>query len=201
MKKIILSSLFLLAVSFTYAQKAEFGIKGGLNVANQNFKGDGAPSTSSIAGINIGGFVNVKITEKFSVQPELLYSTQGVSLDWLADGATINSFKLNYINIPVMAKYYAAKNFSLEAGPQIGFLTKATVNGTSSGVTVDVDAKQFFESTDFGLNFGLGYDFTKKLSASLRYNIGLLNIGSDEFATGDDTITNSVFSIDLGYKF
>ena len=51
MKKIILSSLFVLAVSFTYSQKAEFGIKGGLNIANQNYSGDGAPSPSSIIGL------------------------------------------------------------------------------------------------------------------------------------------------------
>ena len=110
------------------------------------------------------------------------------------------SFKLNYINVPVIAKYYAAKNFSLEAGPQIGFLTKSTVNGTASGVTVDVDGKQFFKSIDFGLNIGAGYDFTKKLSASLRYNIGLSNVGSDTFTADGEKITNSVFSISLGYK-
>ena len=99
-----------------------------------------------------------------------------------------------------MAKYYAAKNFSLEAGPQIGFLTTAVANASGSGTTVDVDVKQFFKSVDFGLNIGMGYDFTKKLSASLRYNIGLSNIGSNTFTTDGDKITNSVFSISLGYK-
>ena len=200
MKKIILSTLFVLAFGFTYAQKAEFGMKGGLNVANQNFDGDGAPSTSSLIGFHIGGFVDVKISDKFSIQPELLYSTQGTELNWLNDGVTINSFKLAYINIPVMAKYYASEKFSLEAGPQIGFLTSAKVNGTSGGTTVDVDAKRFFNSTDFGINFGAGYDFTKKISAGIRYNLGLFNIGSNEFVSDGDKITNSVFSISVGYK-
>lgn len=200
MKKIILTAAAVFVFGFANAQKAQFGLKGGLNIANQNFSGEGAPSTSSLTGVNVGCFVDIKVSEKFSVQPELLYSTQGVSLNWLTDGATINSFKLNYINVPIIAKYYAAKKFSLEAGPQIGFLTKSTVNGTSSGVTVDVDAKQFFKSIDFGLNFGMSYDFTKKLSASLRYNIGLSNVGSDTFTADGDKITNSVFSINLGYK-
>ena len=201
MKKIILSSLLVLAFGFTYAQKAEFGIKGGLNIANQNFDGEGAPSTSALMGVNLGLFVDIKVGDKFVIQPEILYSMQGTKLNWLSDGVTINSFKLAYINIPVMAKYYATKNFSLEAGPQIGFLTSAKVNGTSNGTTVDVDAKKFYNSTDFGINFGAGYDFTKKISAGIRYGLGLSNVGSKEFVSDGDKITNSVFSIDFGYKF
>ncbi len=201
MKKIILSSLLVLAFGFTYAQKAEFGFKGGLNVSNQNFVGAGAPSTSALVGVNIGFFVDLKVADKLVIQPELLYSTQGTKLNWLSDGVTINSFKLAYINIPVMVKYYATKDFSLEVGPQIGFLTSAKVNGTANGTTVDVDAKKFYNSTDFGINFGAGYDFTKKISAGIRYNLGLSNVGSNEFVSDGDKITNSVFSIDFGYKF
>lgn len=198
MKKIILLAVVLFTIGSANAQKAQFGLKGGLNIANLNFKSE-TPSTS-LVGINIGCFLDLKISGKFSIQPEVLYSTQGASIGVETEGVTINSFELNYINVPVIAKYYAAKNFSLEAGPQIGFLTKSTVNGTASGVTVDVDAKQLFKSIDFGLNVGAGYDFTKKLSASLRYNFGFSNIGSEEFTSDGDKITNAVFSINLGYK-
>ncbi len=104
MKKIILSAIVLFTIGFANAQKAEFGVKAGLNIANQNFKGQGAPSTSSLTGVNVGCFVDIKISEKFSVQPELLYSTQGTSLDLTTDGVTINSFKLAYINVPHYGK-------------------------------------------------------------------------------------------------
>lgn len=201
MKKIILSAIAIFAFGFANAQKAEFGIKAGLNMANQNFVGAGAPSTSTLIGVNVGGFAEIKFSEKFAIQPELLYSTQGAKLKWLSEGVTINSFKLAYISVPVMAKYYAAKNFSLEFGPQIGFMTSAKVNGTSSGTTVDVDAKDFFRKTDFGINFGAGYDITKKVSIGIRYNLGLSNIGSKAFVSDGDKITNSVISIGLANKF
>jgi long-subunit fatty acid transport protein len=205
MKKIILSSLLVLAFGFTYAQKAEFGIKGGLNVANQNYSGDGAPSPSSIIGFHIGGFVDVKISDKFSIQPELLYSTQGskFNLDVPYDGqdySTENTFKLAYINIPVMFKYYAAAKFSLEAGPQIGFLVDSKLKTNVIGQSVSQDAKDIFESIDFGLNLGAGYDFTKKLSVGIRYNLGLTNVMKTE--SGDNSeVKNSVFSLSVGYKF
>lgn len=205
MKKIILTAVAVFAFSFTNAQKAQFGLKGGLNIANQSFSGEGAPSASSLTGINVGCFVEVKISEKISIQPELLYSTQGSNFDLSVDYDgnvydTNNAFKLSYINIPVIFKYYVDKKFSLEAGPQIGFLTSSKIETKVLGQSVSQDAEAFFKSVDFGFNFGVGYDFTKKLSASIRYNIGLSNIGSDEFATGDDTVKNNVFSVNLGFK-
>ena len=205
MKKIILSSLFVLAVSFTYSQKAEFGIKGGLNIANQNYSGDGAPSPSSIIGFHLGGFVDIKIAEKLYIQPELLYSTQGSKFNLVVnnegtDFDTENTFKLAYMNIPVMFKYYVAEKFSLEAGPQIGFLVDSKLEVNVFGQSVSQDAKDLFESVDFGFNLGAGYDITKKFSAGVRYNFGLTNVMKTE--SGDNSkIKNSVFSLSVGYKF
>ena len=107
MKKVILTAMAVFAFSFANAQKAEFGIKGGLNIANQNFSGEEAPSPSSIIGFHLGGFVDIKIADKFSIQPEVLYSTQGSKFNMLVDIEdteydTENTFKLSYINIPVM---------------------------------------------------------------------------------------------------
>ena len=90
-----------------------------------------------------------------------------------------------------MAKFYVAKSFSLEAGPQIGFLLSAKAEGE--------DFKDYVSSTDFGFNLGAGYDFTENLSAGLRYNFGLTNI--NDFPNDDSTVKNGVFSVSLGYKF
>lgn len=190
----------VLSLGFANAQDAKFGVKGGLNIANLNFSGDGAPSTSSLVGFHVGGFAEIKVSDKFFIQPELLYSTQGAKFKISDSGVTLNSFKLGYINLPVMAKYYVADKFNLEAGPQIGFLTSAKANASGSGTNVDVDVKKGFESIDFGLNFGAGYDFTEKLSAGFRYNLGLANIAKTE--DGDnETVKNSLISLSLGYKF
>lgn len=183
MKKIILTAVAVFAFSFANAQETKFGAKAALNIAT--LTGD-VGDASSLVGFQIGGFAEIKISEKFALQPELMYSGQGASSD--VDG----DLKLNYINIPVMAKYYVAKSFSLEAGPQIGFLLSAKAEG--------VDVKEFFESVDFGLNLGAGYDFTDKFSAGLRYNFGLSNVAKTESEDNTD-IKNGVFSLSVGYKF
>lgn len=207
MKKIILSTLLVLAFGFTYAQKAEFGIKGGLN--SSNFSGDteGMDFKSRI-GFNVGAFAAIELSEKITLQPEILFSTQGakvenVTADVNGENYTADiNFNLSYINIPVMFKYYVADKFNFEAGPQIGFLTSAETSTKLDGYsqTVDQDAKDYFESVDFGFNLGAGYDFTKNISAGIRYNIGLSNVLKTQ--PGDDSESqNSVFSISVGYKF
>jgi opacity protein-like surface antigen len=200
MKKIILTVAAVFAFGFANAQETKFGVKGGLNVAN--ISGD-IEDNSSKVGFHVGGFVEIKVSDKFSVQPELLFSTQGSQAEYSEDfGGTVVSINekinLSYLNIPVMAKYYVAEGFSLEAGPQIGFLTSAKYKLEAEGQEEEEDAKDDFESIDFGVNFGAGYDFTENLSAGLRYNVGLSNIAKD---SGNDKISNSVFSVSLGYKF
>ncbi|MEZ0129910.1 porin family protein [Flavobacterium sp. LBUM151] len=112
------------------------------------------------------------------------------------------TFKLSYINVPVMFKYYVAEKFNIEAGPQIGFLTSAKTTTKLDGFSGehDMDVKDMFESIDFGLNLGAGYNFTEHFSVGARYNLGLSNIAKTE--SGDNTkLHNSVFSLSVGYKF
>ncbi len=198
MKKVILTAVAVFAFGFANAQDVKFGVKGGLNIAT--FSGD-VKDNSSIVGFHVGGFTEIKVSEKFSVQPELLYSTQGSKFErYFNSIKTDVQYKLAYLNLPVMAKYYVASKFSLEAGPQIGFLTSAKAVVTALGATADGDVKEQFKSIDFGVNFGAGYDFTENISAGLRYNLGLSNIAKTPEGN-DSKLGNNVFSLSLGYKF
>lgn len=198
MKKIILTVVGVFAFSFANAQETKFGAKAALNIAS--LTGD-VEDSSSLVGFQIGGFAEFKISDKFAIQPELMYSAQGGKESYNEKGYEVEVFtKLGYINIPIMAKYYVAKSFSLEAGPQIGFLTSAKGEMKADGESLEVDIKDEVESVDFGLNFGAGYDFTENITAGLRYNFGLSNVAKTD--AGDDyEVKNSVFSISLGYKF
>ncbi len=206
MKKNIFTAVAVFAFGFANAQETKFGVKTGLNIANLSGDVEGA---SSLVGFQIGGFAEFKISDKFAVQPELMYSAQGGKQSYSESSSGYSysaesKIKLSYLNVPVMAKYYAAPKFSLEFGPQIGFLLSAkqdwSESGTDGSYSGSEDIKKDAESINFGLNFGAGYDFTEKLSAGLRYNLGLSNIAKTE--SGDNTeIKNSVFSLSLGYKF
>lgn len=209
MKKIILSVAAIFAFGVVSAQETKFGVKAGLNLAN--LTGD-VENASTKVGFNVGGFVEIKLSDKFVFQPELLFSAQGAKSDYSVDyGAGENekfesTVKLNYLNIPLMAKYYVADKFSLEAGPQLGFLMSAKADtdytyndgdGFTESVSTSVDVKDSFKSIDFGLNLGAGYDFSDNFSAGVRYNLGLSSISEDSNAD----VKNAVISVGVGYKF
>jgi opacity protein-like surface antigen len=182
MKKIVLSAVAVMVFGFTNAQSAKFGLKSGLNISN--LTGD-VSDNSSKTGIALGATAEFKVSDKFAIQPELVYSMLG------AKNSLVNeNLNLGYLNIPVMLKYYVADKFSLESGPQIAFLLSAKAGST--------DVKSEVNSTDFGFNFGGGYDFTKNISAGVRYTAGLSSIAKD---SGSDKVHNSNFAIALAYKF
>ena len=138
------------------------------------------------------------------MQPELLFSMQGV--EQVVSGGTLKATgtsSINYINLPIMAKFYLAEKLSIHVGPQLGLVVSATdklvsnVPGFPSSTT---EAKDDYNSFDFGLNLGAGFNFTKNITLDLRYNIGLTQFVK-EIPTGSGGGKNRVFSLNLGYSF
>ncbi len=193
MKKIILSAIAIMAFAFTNAQSTRFGIKGGLNISS--IVGEDVRDANALVGFHVGGLAEIHVVEKFYIQPELLFSTQGAKFDGGFGGD--GDVKLNYLNIPVLAKYYIVdKKFSVEAGPQLGILLSAKAE--------DVDIKDDTKSADFGFNFGAGYNFTDNFSVGLRYTVGLSPLWDDNIDdSGDlyDSAKNGNFQISAAYKF
>ncbi len=161
------------------AQLLQIGVKAGLNYAN--FTGTEI-QTDAITSYHAGLVAEIKLADKFAIQPELLYSTQGASYEEAGE-----EFKneLGYIAIPVLAKIYLGKSFSLELGPQASFLL-------SEKSDVDFDDSNTF---DFGLAGGLSYKITKNIFIQGRYVLGLTEVSSDANAK------NSVLQFSAGLMF
>ncbi len=217
---LVFTVIFMAALS-ARANDVTFGIRGGLNIAN--FTGDDTEvvdddtgekiSTESLLGMAIGGYLNIPISETFSIQPELIYSQKGAkySQTYTFQGMEIEyeaAFKLDYLDIPVLAKISFPSGSStpyLYFGPSIGMnlSAKLEVEVTSGGITLSdsADMKDYVKSTDTGIVVGGGIQLTGGLSLDARYTVSLSTI--DEPAEGFDEgdIKNSVVSILAGYRF
>ncbi|HLP65361.1 porin family protein [Flavobacterium sp.] len=187
MKKILLTAVAVFGFAFANAQETKFGAKAGLNLSNVT--GDNTDDNKMKVGFQVGAFANIGISEQFAVQPEVLFSTQGNKIDGPGDG----SVELNYINIPIMAQYKVADKFTLEAGPQIGFLMSAKLKFDGGSI----DVKDQINSTDFGIGVGAGYDVAENINLGLRYTIGVSNLNKE----GDDKNANSNLAFAIGYRF
>ncbi len=153
------------------------------------FTGD-VDDAKSLSRGQFGVFARVSILDKLALQPELLYSLQGAKGDVEVGDVKI---KTNYILVPVMFKFYPVMGFNFQAGPQIGFLTKAE--------TVGEDIKDYMNKMDFAFNIGAGYDTDFGVGIDARYSIGLTNVLDDEDLFGDNKAQNGVFSVALSYSF
>ncbi len=208
MKKLL---VFAVLASFGLVATAQeenirFGAKAGVNFASL---GGDIEDVDGKTGFHVGAVVEIPLSDKFAFAPELLFSTQGAKSEDSFDfgGFTFTeeeTTKLNYLNIPLMAKYYVAQGLSLQAGPQIGLLLSADseleVSGGGESESEEVDIKDELKGVDFGLNFGAGYQLDMGLFFDARYNLGLSNI-NDEGEGEDFKIKNNVIQISVGYKF
>ena len=188
MKKIIVS-IVLVSLSFATvnAQNFHIGAKTGINLSSLSRDVDGDKTRTSF---HLGGMVEIPVMDALSVQSELLFSSQGVKSEFDSN----SEIRLNYITLPIMAKYYVWETLSIEAGPQIGFLLSAKWEEAGQ---VD-DIKNITKSTDLGLGLGLGYKLPMGLNFGMRYFFGG-NINSVK--DSPTKAKNSVFQISAGYFF
>lgn len=179
--------IFFLILTFlslnTHAQGFDLGVKAGVNFANIT-DGDGLDSRT---GFVLGAFTGFKVSDKIGVQVEALYSQQGAEFD-------LGSFDLDYINIPLLMKFYLSENIHLHAGPQFGVL----VNDDTQSVVGEIVNDIAINDTDFTGVVGLGFDVPFGLRIDARYNFGLSEVPEDVvFSKGK----NSVIQLSLGYSF
>jgi len=194
--------LFVLiaGVSFTVANaqgSLQFGIKGGLNIANMNVSnGFNGYSYSTLANFNLGVFLKIPVVRHFSVQPELYYSGQGFKFDDGNGGTTTEH--VNYLNVPILAKYTFPVGFFLETGPQLGFKLNAK-DKFADGTTQDISS--YYNSADFSWVIGAGYKIPMApVAIDLRYNVGVTNVANDaQYGNGYGQygVRNGVFQLDL----
>jgi len=183
-KQSIFTILFCFIIATTSAQDFSFGVKGGINVASigggtyTGFSGLGSKIS-----FHVGGVAEVPISEKFAVQPELLFSGQGSKITFVS-GTNIN---LNYINLPILGKYYIIEGLSAEAGPLVGFLLSTNRD------------KEDYNSLDVAFAIGASYKLNEKIFFSLRYNKGITDINKND--TIDVSNQNNVLQISAGYAF
>ena len=207
MKNLLLISIIAF-FGFTYvtAQNIKYGSKIGVNIAN--ISGDETDDLNTRTLLHAGAVAEIVISDEFSFQPELLYSAQGAKSNYseTLDEVTFRytSVKLEYINIPLLAKYYVVESLSLEAGPQVGFLITAdrefekTDNGETE--TGEKDILDEIKGIDFGLNFGLGYKLESGIFLAARYNLGLSDINDFE-GTDQYKNQNQIIQVSVGYFF
>lgn|SRR5699024_6489310 len=193
MKKLLWISAFLLfATTSAMAQGIHFGLKGGVNMAKidgQQFKD----------GFNLsyygGGFLELALSEKFGIQPEVLFSqstyetAEGFDDIGFPDIQGDDKIKLNYLNIPILANIKLSDQLWIQLGPQYSILMDQDESLVDNG-------KQAFKNGNFsavgGLVLSLG-----SLRVNARYVVGLSEVND---ITQKDSWKSQAIQLGIGYQ-
>ncbi|UOY07783.1 PorT family protein [Muricauda sp. SCSIO 64092] len=216
MKKIGLLTVLLISISISAQFEASFGVKAGTNYSQFTPDMEVAGTTTleyqGKIGYYVGGFMNISLSDKLSIQPELLFANQGTKTfvenfparespaepERLVDVKTnVNEYS---ILLPVVFRYGFTETFFIEAGPQVSYAFDRTdiirlneLDPSTEGEEVtDSPFVTDFDELDIAVNLGVGIDLTEKLELNLRYALGIIE--------RDDNYKTAVINFGLGFK-
>ncbi|WP_417890205.1 porin family protein [Xanthomarina gelatinilytica] len=212
MKKLILiTGLFIFSTTLLHAQadsKAiQLGVKGGVN--STKITGDDIDDVKSRTSFNVGLLAEIPITQRLSLQPEVMYSGQGfdvkeIDQDNIFDTNENIEYQLDYIQVPVLLKAYLVKGLSIEAGPQFGFKIHEELDFQPNNDGGDIEINEddsYVKDFDTGLVLGTAYKFDNGFFVNGRYNMGLTNIFEDNTIFENVDAKNAVWQFGIGFMF
>jgi Outer membrane protein beta-barrel domain len=214
------TAIFLFTTAMVNAQ-VKYGVRAGVNMAN--WQGDAVKSINSIVnatngyldtkgrtGFFAGGYVNLPIAKGISIEPGLLYSQKGYTLNGDIEVPALKFLGANasaqvqshYIDIPVLVRAEVVKGLSVYAGPQVSYLVKNNlrVDAGVLGISLlrsNLDIADQFKRLDMGIVAGATYKFANGFQVQAGYDYGLSRVD----ANGSFKSFNRVIKVGIGYEF
>lgn len=193
MKKKFFSLLILACVfsSIGFAQGLHVGVKGGANI----FKVDGKEFEDEYKfGYNLGAFAEISLSQKWGLQPEVLWNQTNFRTgnefdDLYSNGVSNFKGKLNYLSIPVLLSFKPSRILTLQAGPQFGILIDKDQDLFTNG-------KQAFKSGDFSMLGGVQLNIGGTKVGG-RYVVGMTNISDID---NKEKWKNQGFQLYVGFR-
>lgn len=193
-------AIALLCTATASAQGRALGVKGGVNLATQRNtgEGDGADLQSRI-GLVAGAFATLPLLSRLELQPEVLFTSKGASVD--LEGVEA-SLVVDYLEVPALARLSrrggGKMHYYVAGGPSVGFLLRARTRTKFATATEEVDISDDVNRFDFGVAMGGGVEIGA-LVIDGRYTLGLQDIDKDK----SDAVktTNRAVSLTVGFKF
>ena len=191
MKKLFLAVVAMMISAATFAQNEVGQLtiqpKVGVNIANITDADDADPRI----GLAAGAEFEYGLTDNIGLSAGVLYSMQGVKTTIIDDDCT---WKLDFLNVPILANFYVAKGFAVKLGVQPGFKLSSKAKFKGSGGSKEVEVEDGVKSVDLSIPVGLSYQY-QNIVFDARYNWGVTKIIDDVDSK------HSVFQITVGYKF
>lgn len=179
-----------------------YGFRIGMGLSTVNSDNSSIDGGDVKTGLNVGFIIGTQLVQNTPLffESGLYYTEKGGKNN---NGSAKITYGLDYLEVPLLLKYkyYAQPDFSIE--PFMGGYLACGVGGKIKNYSnreaydsFGSDYDDHFNRFDGGLKIGCGLGF-QMLYFEASYDIGLANVGKDDF---DDTHTGC-FNLTFGVNF
>lgn len=205
MKKVFVTLFIILGFyGISHAQRRgdlQFGVTVGGNLSY--IEDDNYNASDVLGGFNAGLSADYYFSRAWSLKVEARFDQKGYANGSLFDdqGNDIQdfvNFRLNYIDVPVLASVHFGRNreWYFDFGPYIGFLTSAKTTNYNN-----LDVKDSFNNTDGGLDVAIGVKLPisprAKFFIELGGEAGVGNVFSGDYGSSQNFSNN----LNVGINF
>ncbi|MEI8085666.1 MAG: outer membrane beta-barrel protein [Paludibacter sp.] len=213
--RFIKSAPLLILLFFSSAIYAQFGIKGGMNMANEIKSFSQADIAAGYNSNNLQGYqiglVYQLMPKKSGLGIEIaaLISQKGSTFK-LDSTDVINVFKqgyreVNYLEVPFNLRYRLSLGFLGIygfGGVYGGYAMSAKTVNETTDITSEETLQSFMDRADYGYNFGAGIELFRKIQFGGTFSQGIKNTTiSNSILPPTTSATNRVMTINLVYMF
>ena len=156
-----------------YAQRFTGKIIAGIN--GSQIDGDGFGGFNQ-AGVLAGFGADFKIDEHWSIGPEFLFSAKGsrTTIDQMEKfGFPRIIYRLNYVDIPIIATYKVRNGFRCLAGVSVNYLLSAKIDG--GGNQGFIDSRNLFADFDYQVLAGMEYEIFDNVWLQGRWSYSMIS--------------------------
>ncbi len=213
MKKIVFALLAMLFASLTISAQKEvkvrFGVEAGFNMTKWN--GELLPKYPEVIGetasdffsefkfddsgmrpgFHAGGLMDLVIQDRWSIQPEVLFTMEGSKIK-MDDSTGYKNCTALYIRIPILVYYNIMNVGPGQLSPGLGFFFAGGVGGSVEGGGKTFGTDGVLDEFDWGVNVKVAYEL-QKVASGLYMSAG--------FSQGFTTSKSTGISVSAGYKF
>lgn len=223
--------LILAALHFNIYAQVEWGIKAGGNGSAMLLKDEtGYTRVKLRPGFHFGGTADVSLSDRFFLQPALLFTTKGFKVDQqgFAEylyGVDNIKFTSYYLELPVNFIFrpkLGSGKLLLGAGPYIAYGLGGQWKAVSDGISVKGKLKflndysnldstmggnsrtiPYMKPFDFGANILIGYEFRKDLYFHINGQLGLTDLDPAYNGASDErsSVKTVMGGLSVGYRF
>ncbi|MBC3757209.1 PorT family protein [Hyunsoonleella sp. SJ7] len=195
MKRAVLVFALVVCSSGAFAQsKVSFGFRGAVNLATLSNS-----DLDTKTGLYLGAILPIRISDIYTLQPEVGYSNQGGDAG-ISSGGDVD---IHYISITITNKFFVKDSgFNFIIAPSFDFDTDDTFIGLANRVEGND-----ITFVDMSIGLGVGYLFSNGIGIDFRYKRGLIDVFSDTFHSFNseqyelENQFNTLFQLGITYQF